>query len=279
MGVDETASAEQIKSAFRKLAVQYHPDRNAGAEAEALFKEANEAYETLSNAQKRQAYDNQRAFAQNPGANFGPGGFSFHTNFDGNINDLFANIFGGGGFGPFARPVRNQDTHVQLEITLEDVLLGRTIPVQFTDSSGKNVNITVNIPPGIDHGTRLRYAGNGSRINSSLPPGDLIITVLVQPHSQFERNGPHLIFNLTISLWQALLGCDQHINTIDGSHIKIHVPRLSQDQTILKVAGRGLPIRNSRNRGDLLVRVCVVWPSQLSDSQVTAISNWTAKQS
>ena len=270
LGVGDTASPEEIKSAFRKLAVKYHPDKNTSQEAAELFKEANEAHETLSNPQKRQEYDQQRRFGGNQHH------FQFHSNFEGGINDLFSSIFGNGGFGPFQRQVRNQDTHVQIEVTLEDAFTGKHIPVQFTDSTGKVVNLTVSVPPGVEHGTRLRYAGNGSRINPSLPPGDLIIFINVLPHATFERSGPHLICNLALTLWQALLGCDQELSTIDKSVVKVSVPPLTQDQTLLKVAGRGMPLKNGgRNRGDLLIRVCVGWPASLSAEQQTQIQQWS----
>lgn len=270
MGVGEGASQEEIKSAFRKLAVKYHPDRNNSAQASELFKEANEAHETLSNPQKRQEYDQQRRFGGSQQ------GFHFHGNFDGGINDIFNSIFGNGGFGPFQRPVRNQDTHVQIEVTLEDAFSGKHIPIQFNDSTGKLVNITVSLPAGVEHGTRLRYAGNGSRINPSLPPGDLIIFINIVPHATFERSGPHLISNLKISLWQALLGTEQEIVTIDKSVVRVSVPPLTQDQTMLKVSGKGMPFKNgNRNRGDLLVRVCVLWPQSLTDQQKASISQWS----
>ncbi len=274
LGVRESATADEIKSAFRKLAIKYHPDKNPGKEAEEMFKEANQAYETLCDAQKRQEYDNQRRFGT-AGASFGPGHFHFHTNFNGDINDIFSSIFNQGGFGPFQRPVRNQDTHVQLDISLEDVFRGRSIPVQFTDSAGKHVNITVNVPAGIEHGTRLRYAGNGSRINPSLPPGDLIIVITVQPHPQFERSGPHLIYNTEVSLWESLLGCQKLVPGIDGTSVNVTVPALCQDQTFLKVAGRGLPAKNSKQRGDLMVRVNIKWPSSLTQEQQAVLKGWT----
>jgi curved DNA-binding protein len=275
LGVAETATADQIKAAFRKLAVQYHPDRNPQPEAENVFKEANEAYEVLGSEAKRQEYDQQRRFGHaQASAGFGAGNFHFHTNFDGNINDIFSTIFGQG-FGPFQRPVRNQDVHVQIEVTLEEVFQGKSIPVQFTDSSGKPVNLTVNVPKGIDHGTRLRYAGNGSRINPSLPPGDLMITIVVQPHPVFERNGPHLIYNLEVSLWESLLGCTKSVPSIDGKNIMVTVPRLCEDQTLLKIANRGLWQKSDvKTRGDLLVRAVIKWPEGLTDSQEAAIRSW-----
>jgi curved DNA-binding protein len=270
LGVGEDSSQEEVKSAFRKLAVKYHPDRNRTAEAAELFKEANEAHETLSNPQKRQEYDQQRRFGG------GQQGFHYHANFDGGINDIFNSIFGNGGFGPFQRPVRNQDTHAQIDVSLEDAFSGKHIPIQFTDSTGKVVNVTVSVPPGVEHGTRLRYAGNGSRINPSLPPGDLMIFINILPHATFERSGPHLICNLKLSLWQALLGCDQEIATIDKAVVKVTVPPLTQDQTLLKVAGRGMPLKNGgRNRGDLLIRACVAWPHSLSDEQKVHIQQWS----
>jgi curved DNA-binding protein len=270
LGVSPTAAPDELKSAYRKLAQQWHPDRNRDPGASDRFKEINEAYSTLSDSAKRQAYDQEREWAARGGSNFG--NFQFHTNFDGDIRDLFANMFGGGGF---RRPARNGDTHVQIEISLEESFSGKSIPVQFNDSSGQTINLTVNLQPGVEHGTRLRYAGNGSRVNPSLPPGDLVVFVTVRPHSLFERSGPHLVTNLELSLWECLVGSERTVTGVDGVAIRVQVPPMSRDQTTLRVPGKGMPIKgNVRARGDLYCRVQTQWPTSLSQEQQSALERW-----
>jgi curved DNA-binding protein len=270
LGVSSTAAPHEIKSAYRKLAQTYHPDRNPDPSASDRFKEINEAYSTLSDPAKKQAYDQEREWASRGGPSFG--NFQFHTNFDGDIRDLFANMFGG---GAFRKPARNGDTHVQIEISLTEAFYGKSIPVQFADSSGQQINLTVNLQPGVEHGSRFRYAGNGSRVNPSLPPGDLVVFVYVTPHHQFERSGPHLIHVLNLSLWECLTGCERVVTGIDGAAIKVSVPPLSQDQTTLRVTGKGMPVKgNIKARGDLYCRVQTQWPQSLSPQQQEIIQKW-----
>lgn len=282
LGVADTATEEEIKKAFRSLALKYHPDRNPGAEGEAKFKEINEAYGVLSDPHKRQQYDQQRKFGGFQGGfQANPQGhhFEFRTNFgQANINDIFENFFRGGGFGPFAqqRPTKNPDTSLQINITLEQAFAGTSVPVQWTDSSGQTVNLNINIPEGIDSGSRIRYPGNGSRHNSNLPPGDLIIIVLVDPHGRFERQGAHLITTLDVNVWESLVGTEKTLVTIDGSHVKLIVPELSTDQLVLRVPNKGMPIKaGTKSRGDMLVRLRVRLPSKLTPEQREQIQTWS----
>lgn len=279
LGVADSATDEEIKKAFRTLALKFHPDRNPGADGEAKFKEINQAYSVLSDQQQRQQYDQQKKFG---GLGGGPGGthFEFRTNFGGpgGLNDIFDHFFKGGGFGPFAqqRATRNPDTNVQLTITLEDAFKGTSVPVQWTDSSGQNVNLNVNIPEGIEHGARIRYPGNGARHNANLPPGDLIIIVLIDPHTRFERQGPHLITTLVINLWESLVGTEKTIETIEASQIKVTIPPLSTDQLVLRVPNKGMKIRaGTHSRGDLLVRLRIQMPQKLTEQQQSQILSWS----
>lgn len=282
LGVEPNASQDQIRTAYRKLAVQWHPDKNKTTEAEEKFKEINQANDTLSDQQKRQQYDQQRNFSSQSDAGGFPGGFSYRGNFGGDgIHDIFENIFrqhaSGGGFGPFGqhRPQRNPDTQIQIIITLEEAFTGKIIPVQFTDSSGKPINITVNVSPGIENGTRLRYAGNGSRTHANLPPGDLYVIIGVEPHAKFQRDGSHLITKISVNLWESLTGTEKLVNTIDGGSVKITIPPLSRDQTALRIKEKGMPTRADRKaRGDLLVQLHVIMPSTLTDEQLALMQSW-----
>ena len=267
LGVDATASQEEIKKAYRSLAVKYHPDKNSDHSAEDKFKEINEAYENVGDAGKRQQYDQQRQFGNSAGG--GPFGFHFHNAGFGNMDDIFGDFLRNMGGG---RPQRNPDTSVQLNISLEDAFNGKSVPIQFTDNSGQQVNVVVNIQPGVDNGTRLRYAGNGSRVNTAFPPGDLYINIAIVPHPVFERSGPHLITNININIWESLVGADKSVPTIEGSTVQLKVPALTKDQTYLRVKEKGMSI--GKSRGDLMVKVNVQLPNSLNDAQIQTIKGW-----
>lgn len=279
LGVDASASADEIRKAYRKLAVQYHPDRNPDPAATARFQEINEAHDTLSDAGKRAQYDQMRHM----GGGQAPGGFEFHMNMGGghNFHDIFEQMFRqhgfAGGFSPFGqqRPQRNPDTQIQVMITLEEAFVGKQMPIQFTDSQGKPVNVMVNIPPGTEHGTRIRYAGNGNRVHVNLPPGDLYVIITIEPHARFQRDGAHLIAQETISLWESLVGTQKTIVGIDGVQIQVTVPPLSTSDTVLRVAEKGMPQRTDRKRrGDLYVRLKISMPAHLTQQQQDQISSW-----
>lgn len=272
LGVDSAASQEDIKKAYRNLAVKYHPDKNKDKLAEEKFKEINEAYEHIGDTVKRQQYDQQRQFGA--GGTGGPfGGFHFHTTGFGNMDDILGEIFRNSGFGPMGgRPQRNADTSVQLNISLEDAFNGKSFPIQFTDSSGQQVNVVVNIQPGVENGTRLRFAGNGSRVNPAFPPGDLYVNIAILPHSVFERSGPHLITNININLWESLVGVEKSIQTIDGTKVVVKIPTLTKEGTFLRVKEKGMPI--GKSRGDLMVKVAVQMPNSLTDEQIKTIKGW-----
>lgn len=282
--VDQSATQDEIKKAYRKLAVKYHPDKNKDDGAEDKFKEINDAYTTLSDETKRQQYDQQRT---NPFAsNFGAGGHSggFYTNspfgngfasFDEMFGDFLRSGFGNGGNG--GRQQKNPDTTVQLNVSLEDAFNGKSIPVQFTDNSGQQVNVVVNLPAGIESGTRMRFAGNGPKHHQNLPQGDLYVVIAIVPHNRFERSGPHLITSTNISTWESLIGSEKSIVTIDGTSILLKIPSLTKDQTMLRIKDKGMPILNSTARGDLLVKINVELPTSLTDIQKTTIKGWSSK--
>jgi len=269
--LNESASPEEIKAAYRRLAKVHHPDLNKGnAESEALFKKINEANDTLGDPQKRATYDQQRRYGQGgPGGN--PfGGFpgqEFHFSFGGQpFEDVFNQFFGGG--HPFSRPQpRNRDYQFNLNISLEDAFTGKSMPVSF-DAHGKNTSITVNLPAGIEHGARMRYQGQGERNVPNAPPGDLYITVMINEHSVFQRHAHHLHTNMKVDAIGAMLGIKQDLKTIDGSMINVSVPAGTQHGATLRVQGHGMPVQhNSKQRGDLYIHVELSIPTNLTSNQ------------
>lgn len=267
LGVSESATDADIKKAYRDLARKLHPDRNPDPASSERFKQVNQAYETLSDAQKRAEYDQSVHQPQ----------FNFQGGFHHNMHDIFDQFFGRAGFGPFGQrpPSRNADTVVQLNISLEEAFTGKGMNVNFQDSGQQQINLWVNIPAGVESGTRLRYAGNGSRVQPNLSPGDLIIIINVLPHERWERSGGHLLGELCVPLWLVLLGCEQMVQLLDGSQIKVKIPPLTADQTMLRVSGQGMKIRNSTQRGDLHLKVKVIMPTSLTEEQTRMLQSWS----
>ena len=276
LGLDESASQDDIKKTYRTLAMKWHPDRNPGNQAaEAKFKEISQAYEILGDEQKRQQYDQQRQGGANPFAN---SHFEFRSgNMSNNpFGDIFEQMFGAQGFG--FRPTKNPDLSMQLGINLEDAFTGKSVPVQFNDSAGNRVNLVITIPPGVDSGARIKYAGNGNRDNPSLPPGDLYVTILVADHSVFQRDGAHLIMPLNVNLWDTIIGTTQTVVTIDKQSVLLKIPALTKDQTVLRIKEKGMPMRASGSpRGDLLVKINTILPDNLSNDQINLIKTWAGR--
>ena len=276
LGVGENASDDEIKSAFRKLAMKYHPDRNPGdASAEEQFKKINEAYSTLSDRQKRAEYDNIKRYG---GAQqFGHGGAQhFHFNFDhmGSIDDVIQQFFAQNGFGhPFAQQQRkNRDLQFGVEITLEDAFIGKDLPIAFK-ANGQDVNVVVRIPPGIEHGTRMRFQGYGDKSIQNLPPGDLYVTINIYNHPRFRREGPHLHCVLNLDVIDAVVGTTIDLDCIDNTRVSVTIPAGTQHGTALRVRQKGMSVRQNPNqRGDLIVNVNLTVPRDLSAEQIETLT-------
>lgn len=279
LGVAADASQDDIKKAYRKLAMELHPDRNPGnASAEARFKEVSAAYAELGDPESRARYDQQRRFGGTQhGFHSSQGGFNFNFGFGGNdINDIINQFFAQQGFNQ-ARQARNRDFTYNLDINLEEAFTGKVMPVQFVANS-QNYNISVTIPAGVESGTRIRYAGHGDRSIPNVPPGDLYVIVHVRPHSRFTRNGPHLHTQIEINSLQAMLGCQMEIPCIDGQTISINIPEGTQADATLRLKERGMPVRASGSpRGDCLVSIKVVTPRNLSDDIKQALRDVQTK--
>jgi curved DNA-binding protein len=268
LGLKRNASDAEIKKAYRSLAMKHHPDRGGN---EKQFKEISQAYDFLSDPEKKQIIDLGGDPNAQPGG-FNQGPFEFHFN-TGNINDMFGN-FGFGGFGRQPQR-RNQSLSVNVEISLEDVLNGKDLNAEVS-IPGRAKMINIQIPPGIEHGQQIRYEGMGDHSITNLKPGDLLVNVFVKEHGVFKREHTSLIIEKTLDVWDAVLGTDLEILTLDKKTLTITVPPGTQPDTVLSCRGEGLPNMRTRQRGNLLIKIKVVVPRLLNSDQIALIK--TIKQ-
>jgi DnaJ-class molecular chaperone len=261
LGLNKGANAEEIKKAYRGLAMKHHPDRGGDS---AQFQKIQEAYATLSDDQKRQEYD----FSQQ-----NPGGHQFHFHTGNNpFNDVFGNMFGGGGFGgnPFGfRQQRQQNATVSinLDISLEEAFLGKTLDAEIQMSNGRKKLINVDIPAGVDNNSQIRYQGMGEDSIPGIPPGDLIIIIHVRQHAVFKRENDNLILEKQVDVWDAMLGMDITFQTLDGRQLSVSIPQGSQPETLLMCKNEGMKNIHSGQRGNLYVKLKIQIPKNLTDAQ------------
>jgi molecular chaperone DnaJ len=332
LGVSRDASDQELKSAYRKLALKHHPDRNPGDDAaEEKFKEASEAYQVLSDADKRAAYDRYGH------AGVGAAGQGFGGPFAGgvDIGDIFGDLFGemfsmGGNVHRPTRQQRGDDLRFDLTIDFEAAIFGAETEVKIRrmetcgacqgrgSASGRGptvcgqchgrgqvryqqgffavartcpacsgtgqvisdpcsvcrgetrvtaeLKLNVKVPPGVEDGTRIRYAGEGDAGRSGGPSGDLYVVLSIRNHEFFERDGHNLRCVVPISFPQAALGAEIEIVAIDGP-VSLKIPEGTQSGRELRVRGRGIPYLNDKGKGDLIVKVVVQIPRKLTRSQ------------
>ena len=267
LGLNRSASDAEIKKAYRSMAMKHHPDRGGD---EKKFKEIEEAYRTLSDPDKKQIFD-MGGDPNHQGGGFQHQGrgnpFEFHFN-SGNFHDI-NDIFG---FGR-RQQRRNASFNVNIEITLEDVLTGKDINAEVgMPGRGKKI-VNISIPPGIEHGQQIRYQGMGDNSMSDVPAGDLLVNVIIRPHSIFRREGSNIIYDTTISAWDAILGTNLEIISLDNKTLNITIPPGSQPETVLSCRGEGVPHMQSRLRGNLLIRIKVSIPKNLTVEQLEKIKS------
>jgi len=272
LGVNRNATEDDIKKAYRKMAMKHHPDRGGD---EKQFKQISEAYEILSDPQKKQMVDmgvDPKA-QQGGGHRHQQGPFEFHFN-SGNFEDVFGQFGFGGPFGFGGRqPQRNKTININVDLSLEDVLNGKELDAELAVPNSKKKIINISIPAGIENGQQIRYQGMGDTAISGIPPGDLIVNIRVAPHPVFRREGDSLVVEKDISVWDALLGCHFTLQTLDSKSLNITVPPGTQPETVLSCRNEGIPNMRNRQRGNLLIKIKVIVPRNLTANQITAIEN------
>jgi molecular chaperone DnaJ len=281
LGVAKGASADDIKKAYRKLALQHHPDRNPDKASEERFKEIGEAYSVLKDPQKRAEYDKLRDAMRSGFAGGMPGGFpgnfrvtdfGFGEEFD--VDDLLRQIFGdrfaGSGFSGFGfgraqpRARRGRDIETEVEISFDEAMTGTERKVRIDLPSGRR-EVTVRIPAGIADGARVRARARGELGSEGGEAGDLYVRVKVAPHRIFGRRGRDLTMTLPITFAEAALGAEVKVPTLNGS-VKLKIPAGTSSGRTFRLRGRGVKVADG-SKGDLLATVQVAVPSKLSREQ------------
>jgi curved DNA-binding protein len=292
LGVSKSASPQEIKKAYRKLALQYHPDRNKGDKAsEAKFKEISEAYAVLSDAEKRKQYDifgaegfGQRFSQEDIFRDFDFGSIFREFGFGGGRSqNIFGQMFGGMGGSQFrgrgspfdfsyddlharSQPLKGQDLVYELSLTLEEVVTTTKRVISY-QVDGRQETVSVKVPAGISTGKKLRLQGKGQRSPHRGPNGDLYIQVKVLDHPLFKREGDDLFLTQEIRFSDTLSGTEIEVPTIDKKTLKLKVPPGTQSNARFRLKGYGMPRMNSSARGDAFVQVTIAVPKKLSKKQ------------
>ena len=289
LGVSKTATQDEIKSAFRKLARKYHPDTATDKKsAEEKFKEINEAYEVLSDPEKRKKYDAYGANWRQGGFHPPPGGGGVYEGFPGGrdqggvefhfggtgFSDFFEQLFGArsrgargfGGYDFEEAPLQGQDVEADILVALEEALRGSTRQISFRrGASGKPQTYTVKIPRGVREGQRIRLAGLGEKGGRGGQAGDLYLRIKFEKHPDFEIRGSDLYYDLEIPVSKAVLGGEVEISTVDG-RAKLRVPVCAQNGQKFRLSGRGLP-RKEGGRGDFYAVLHPLLPRGLTSRE------------
>jgi DnaJ-class molecular chaperone len=301
LGVPRSASEKEIRQSYRKLARQYHPDLNPNdKQAEAKFKEIGQAYEVLSDGEKRKLYDRwgpdfekyeqARKAGASAGASargsgpfgsgpFGSGPFTWTSGSGGfggststiddeNLGSLFDSILGGMGRGAGRRsgPQRGEDYDHPTSLTLEEAFSGTTRLIQITPASGEPQTIEAKIPAGVSDGQRVRIAGKGGPGIGGGAPGDLYLVISIRPHPRFTREGNDVTVPVDVPLYTAMLGGEVLVPTLKGTRLALRIGSETENGQRIRLAGQGMPTTGG-GRGDLYAEVRIVTPKGLNDRE------------
>lgn len=286
LGVGKTAAQDEIRKAYRQLAKKYHPDVNKAPDAEKKYKDINEAYEVLKDPEKRQKYDTLGSAWQNGDPFTPPPGYGSGMDFGSagaeGFSDFFRTIFGGmgGGMGGIediffgsqgrSRPRRGQDSEVELELALEDVIQGGQKNISLESysrsSDGRMIperrNLKVNLPRGVTDGTRLKLAGKGSPGPGGGSRGDLYLRIRIRKDPRFEIRGYDLLSDVNVSPWEAALGDSIVIRALEGT-VNMKLPAGTQSGQKMRLRGKGLPGKGGA-KGDMIVTIHITVPRDLN---------------
>ena len=289
LGVSKSASQKDIKNAFRKLARKYHPDLNKGEkEAEAKFKEINEAHEVLSDSENRKKYDRYGSdwkhadeFAKAGAGPFsytytrrsGPGrvdvaDFGFGAAGESPFDTVFESVFGASRSGRRrARPTRGQNVEHPVEVSLEEAYKGAVRILRLEDPTGAPRRLEVKIPPGVKTGSRVRVAGEGMAGAGNGRKGDLFLVITVRPDDRFVREGDSLHIEVPVPLFDAVLGGEVHVPTPAGGKLALMIPPETQNGRVFRMRNQGMPRLGGDKKGDLHAKVKVVIPTRLTQEE------------
>jgi len=302
LGIKKDSSTQDIKKAYRKLAMKYHPDRNKGdKEAEEKFKKISEAYAVLSDPEKRKQYDTfgesgfQQRYSQEDIfrgfdlgdilKEFGLGGMGGGFRASGTQGSPFETFFFHSGSPGSDResfrtgtqqPVKGSDLTYELSVSLNEILSGSQKTISLRREN-RAENVSVKIPKGIKAGQKLRLAGKGSPSPYGGPPGDLFLIIQEEPHPVFTRDGNNLIIDQHIPFSKACLGSEISVKSLEGKELKVKVPAGIQPQSKLRLKGHGLPVGKTGGRGDIYVKINVDVPKDLTNEQKKLIRQLAEK--